>query len=724
MKVLSDHCKIDFHVHSPASSDYQGIRGPRGYASLAHAFVDADVSGIVLTDHNTINGYQEYQRTVKMARDALRIMIERDDSQEFVKELKDEVEAYNRLNVLPGVEISVYPNIHIILIFNPSVVENITYFLRDTLELGDAVDRGDPDVASKHSVLVVLDKAAEQFGDKFFCILPHVESSKGVWKELDRMARADIVKDERVIAIQFSNPDTVQHINQILNNPQYKRKQPLSFIQASDFHGSPNVKPASSYSVLNLTSDLSFTSLRESLGDPSCIRNSWEFVDEQMKHYVKGRKIISFDFNDKLDVSPERETEMEKALCAVLNTPKSILRLNLFNVAETADKGGEIIATLIETLTTKLDPPDPFGFQVVQFHQSSTRQRFCVKPQRNSKLRIFDSLCWIADVDKPRPAKAFEIESVVGGNFYHRYGKINQESLVSASTQILRASNSFPAIPIASRLDSCLCKNKLAYCQARLIRPSYSKDISTVFGVENGYWDSDFFLIRHDLDIKGGRLGKQRDYYRFSAPSFPFKNRSKQETVNTNANSLLVSLGGGVNVINANRPLYAPFPVFEISFVNANDASTEQVKKRILGLAAWLKSSFVLWYITALHQTDDLFDVMLKEKRVPMPIDLSVFEKLGVFANNVYTEEKKLLISISKENPSKEDRKKFSIIIKAHNEAVSKNMRQIDIEVLRSVAVSHDEIEEMYRVLRELNLYDYGISTDFDNFIKEVEQFK
>jgi hypothetical protein len=448
------------------------------------------------------------------------------------------VDCFNRLQVLPGVEVSVYPNVHVILVFHPQVVSEVNDFLRNDMELGDAVDNGDPEVRSKHSVLVLLDKASARFSDKYFCILPHVESTKGVWQELDRSVRADIVKDDRILAAQFSNPETISMINQVMANPQYKRKTPLAFIQASDYHGSPNVKPASAYSILKVAQPFTYDSLRTVLSDPSCVRNCFEYVDEQLNDYVSGHKVLSFDFINNLDLTTEQEANICKALCALINTSNTLLLLNLKNVSETADKGGEVIAASVRCWAKKLDPPEMFNFQVAQFHQTNSRQRFCIKVTRNSKLRLFESLCWINDSGTVRPGKSWEIEHLVCKNAYIRFGKVNQDSLAAASTQILRVSSSFPAIPIATRLQELVSQERTVQLKGNLLKAVFSTEIGDDLGFNNGFADGDYYMYEPKLGLKGGRLGKQRDYFRFTAPVFPYRNRVKLETANVSENSL------------------------------------------------------------------------------------------------------------------------------------------------------------------------------------------
>ena len=120
MKPSEYDLKIDLHVHSPASFDYLGDKSSHGYAALVEAFVNENVDVIALTDHNTISGYIEYSKQVELSRETYRLMAARDDKASIVQELKSEVERFDKLLVFPGIEISAYPNVHLIFIFDIS----------------------------------------------------------------------------------------------------------------------------------------------------------------------------------------------------------------------------------------------------------------------------------------------------------------------------------------------------------------------------------------------------------------------------------------------------------------------------------------------------------------------------------------------------------------------------------------------------------------------------
>ena len=720
MKTTEHKTKVDLHVHSPASIDYIGNKGARCYADLVKAFVDEDVDAIAITDHNTINGYIEYSRQADMSRETYRLMSIREDNSEVVKQLKSEMDRFDRLRVFPGVEITAYPGIHVILLFDNSVVEQVTAFLTQDLELGESVKHGDPKKCSKQSVVALLDLASKRFGDRFFCILPHVETSKGAWSVLEGSARVDIFRDERVMAAQFSNPETVQHISKVITNGTYKRTSPLAFIQASDYHGDPNVRPASQFSMLKANKALGFDELRKTLNVPASVRCSHEFVEERLEKFLDDREQVQFEFTNKFEIEPATRKDLARALCGILNTRGAVIRLDLLNVSETGGGGADQVSKLFHDLARDLDPADAFPFTIRQFHQSTSRQRFCITIDRNSKLRLTEGICWVVEAAKPQPAPAWRIEQIVAQGHYSRVGRNKQKALESASTNLIRVSNAFPAMPIAARLEPLLSRNLCGELDFEMVDPNYPSSLDDDLGCTNGFIEGDFIQIRPDLDLKGGRLREQRDYFRFCAPEYKYAGRSIEKGEAVGPHCALVFPEGGANYVSTQRTIYAPFPVFRIKLPKNHNLGPKADEEMALGFTAWMKSSFLLWYLNSIYQTDDIFDVLIQKRRVPITRDEKFVRSLSVFAKNIIITEHSILKATAKVEPSKEERARNLELVNKHNSSVRANMRLIDRDIFQHLGFNAYEVEEVYRVLRALDLYDYDIGSSLKDFVKEV----
>lgn len=722
MSTQEQSLKIDLHVHTPASKDYVGCRSAKGYSELVKAFVQERVDVIAITDHNTINGYIEYVRQVADTKEAFRLMLARDENSQAVKDLKNEIEQYERLQVIPGVEITVYPNIHVILIFSDSVVDQVTDFLKNDLSLGEAVDAGDPKKCSKESVISMLDLAQARFEGNFFCILPHVETSKGAWEELAGEARAELFRDQRVVAAQFSSPATVEHISKVLANGAYKRKTPLGFIQCSDYHGDPNVKPASQFTVLKKSKLISFEELKSSLADSKCVRCSHEFVEERMAKFLKSRHQVTFEFTNRFEMDEGRKNDLAKALCGILNSENAVIRINLFNVTDSNAYGAEPISKLIRDLQNELDPNDGFDFVIAQFHQSASRQRYLISIDENTKIRLLGGICWVVDGPTPQPAKAWRVEQIVARAHFHRVGKSKQKTLESASTQLIRVSNSFPAMAIWARIGPMLSRARSTKFGITFHAPDYPSELEEDLGYPNGLSEGDFIQLRPDINVQGGRLNDQRSYYRFSAPVFCYSGRKAVEAKLVGPNCAILFPGGGINYVLNALPIYGTTPVCVASVESESNLNSKETSQFMLGFTAWMKSSFVLWYVSSIYQTNDIFQVLMQKRPFPLTNDDQFIQSLSVYAQNIIMAENATLRASAHMGSNKEERLRISEQIRKHNESSIANLRLIDKEIFRHLAFDEDEIREVYRALRKLDLYDYEIGASIDDFVKEVSQ--
>ena len=706
--------KLDLHVHTPASIDYKGGSGQKAFKELLEAYHEQDVDLIAITDHNTIQGYLDYCKYREQANQVYQLMLGRDESSEIISQLAGEVQCYSKVAVLPGVEISVYPGIHLILVFEPAVVGAVTAFLRDDLGLGEAVTTGDPAKVSQLSAVAVIEKAEELFSDQFFCILPHVESSKGGWKDLVGQPRADLFKHNSVLAVQFLNPDTRIHIKKALGNSDYKRIRPFKFIQASDYHGAPSVKPAQQFSIVASEVPLDWRQLRNALIGDDEFRSSCEHVEERLQKYLKGRPQLQIEFQNNMSLNEERRNDLMQSLSALLNTPHCTLRINLFNAVETKEKGSDAIVELIKDLTKSLDSADPFAFNIAQFHDSDTRQRFCIEVPTSSRIRLWSNIAWIAGENGvARPAKAWEIERQVSQSFYNRYGKEKQRSLVRASGELLMISNSFPAFSIASRIDRLLSKERLPGFSASF-EVSESRSGKRESGVfSNGFVKGDHYAVGEHGLLKGGRLAKQNDYYRFTTPLFRQNESHADGVFRLKEPSVLLTTNGAATFSDEILPVYCSAPVFVIT---SNSEDDFMKKDQLLGLVAFLKSSFLLWYSSTIHQTDDIFDLVISNKRMPMPVDVNWLSSLSKYSRNIILSEKGFLSANDDLMEHKKDKQVLTKNIEEHNGSVLDNIHLIDKEVFRYLEFDKNEVNEVFRVLKELDLYDYGISEILPEF--------
>jgi hypothetical protein len=176
-EVPGNWFEVDFHVHSPCSVDFQGAgKNEDGYIWLLEQAKLAKLDIIVITDHNDIAGYE---KLVEIENDLRRTKktLERNNSQ-IPDTVLSQISLYDQILVLPGVELDVYPNLHLIVIFDPQRTDEISNFLNNAGYTKEF--RGD-EKSSKHGKWSFDDAAQEAEKINAILIAAHVDSNKGLY---------------------------------------------------------------------------------------------------------------------------------------------------------------------------------------------------------------------------------------------------------------------------------------------------------------------------------------------------------------------------------------------------------------------------------------------------------------------------------------------------------------------------------------------------------------
>lgn len=109
--------KVDFHAHSPGSYDFSSEEGIEksedkpSYDEWLNTYIESDIDLVVVTDHDSVNGYFE------------------------IKSIYDQLEAelQNRISVLPGIEVTSNQNIHVLGIFSENTAESVLHKIKEDL---------------------------------------------------------------------------------------------------------------------------------------------------------------------------------------------------------------------------------------------------------------------------------------------------------------------------------------------------------------------------------------------------------------------------------------------------------------------------------------------------------------------------------------------------------------------------------------------------------------
>ncbi len=166
-------CKVDLHLHTPASSDYQDQHA--SYLDILRQAQNRDLDVIAFTDHNTVAGFR-----------AMRQEITDLELLERLKRLKpaekQRLHEYRKLQqsvlTLPGFEFTATFGFHILGIFSPDTpLRAIEHVLLNLSIPSAQLDEGSSNVGASADVLTAYREIASAGG---LAIAAHANSTHGV----------------------------------------------------------------------------------------------------------------------------------------------------------------------------------------------------------------------------------------------------------------------------------------------------------------------------------------------------------------------------------------------------------------------------------------------------------------------------------------------------------------------------------------------------------------
>lgn len=264
--------KVDLHIHTPASQDYQ--QDNVTFLDILREAERKDIDILAFTDHNTVAGY----RTMKDEMENLELLeklgrltnVEHQRLQEYRR-------LFERILLLKGVEFTATFGFHILGIFDPDTPIRDLEFLLLKLNIPvDKLDEGATDVGATADVLTAYRLIDEAGG---ITIAAHANSSHGVALQgiqFGGQTRIAFTQDEHLHALEVTDLEkkgrktTARFFDG--SKPEYPRR--MRCIQGSDAHRLTRESEKSRHLGIGdrvtevLLSEKSFDALREVfLGD-------------------------------------------------------------------------------------------------------------------------------------------------------------------------------------------------------------------------------------------------------------------------------------------------------------------------------------------------------------------------------------------------------------------------------------------------------------------------
>lgn len=312
---MSNCFKFDLHIHTPASSCYKGTKDDSEYIEILRTAQKQNLSLIAITDHNTIDGYLHLMEIKQEKISRIKVLDEYKGTSsqlcDAVKLIENELKLFDSVYIVPGVEITLDPGIHIQVFSHPQEYEKLSELL-NAIGYTEGKRGADSEYSIDYDVKRFL-ALSELEG--LLVVAPHVDSSNGLNNSaLSGQYRSEIMKLDILTAFSCNSVSQKEKlISLFTSDPHYKRTGIPAFINCSDAHAAKDV--GSKYSFFR-ADKCDFISLVEALNNPAdrILDTDEDYILKSIKKIKENESCFFLDTLTNVD-----ETRLATILCACLN---------------------------------------------------------------------------------------------------------------------------------------------------------------------------------------------------------------------------------------------------------------------------------------------------------------------------------------------------------------------------------------------------------------------
>ena len=329
---------MDLHLHTPASSDYQGPDVT--YLDILRRSEARGLDIIAFTDHNTVAGYRQMMEEIQQLE-----MLE--SLNRLTEDERSRLEEYRRLlqkvTVFPGFEFTATLGFHILGIFTPEKsVREIEHLLLSLNIPSEQLDDGSVTVGATADVLTAYRLIDEAGG---LAIAAHANSTHGVAMRgfgFGGQTKIAYTQDSHLHALEVTDlglkgrRTTAAFFNG--TKPEYPRR--MHCIQGSDAHRirtDPQNKKnlgVGDRATQVMLPEVSFQALKELFisNDFALTRPHWPAAEEDFDFIQRAREdgpSINQDFHESMTVRGGRLYKIIADVCAFANSNGGTLYIGL-----------------------------------------------------------------------------------------------------------------------------------------------------------------------------------------------------------------------------------------------------------------------------------------------------------------------------------------------------------------------------------------------------------
>ncbi len=696
---MNEYLKADLHVHTPASDCYIGKKCDETYVSILEKAKSENIGILAITDHNTLKGYEklmelkckfitEYEVLTKYVASGIL------GSAEILTQLQRKIELFNSVYIIPGVEITVNPGVHVLVLSSEESMEDIKGLL---LKLGYSNDKQGFDSFVPNMDVKEFLEQVELRGKIVIC--PHVDRDKGIYNVLNGAYRAHIFKSSVINGFTCNSVNQLRNIkNDLFKQPDYRRTSPLAFINASDAHDIDSI--GSKYSFFKLTTQPLFESLVSAFCNPE--QSISDDNNPKLKSII--RKCI--ESGKAVVLTTANKEELVKSICAVLNNGYGHILIgvtqdiDIFGVQSTKN---DLELLFFSTLNDIAVEGGQATCQLIMEEIGSGRAIGIVTLSSEGRKIWYDntqSVYIFKEEGKIGKANIKDIERIIYNNIITDLKECDKKINSEIDSIVLRCEylrNNVKKYELANKISIASLPFAI-YADLQFIsgNSTIGKYWEKFTKTGNGYSDGNAVIIPK------AQTRLEDAYLRCTSPFMDIDETDTDRFQKFSYPAIIMSCDGGCFLVEKNEwYLISQYDVLIIT-LNKNGRADNISLHAIL---AWLKSSALAWYSLWRFDSINLFSNKAIMKAL-LPHKEMLIEN-EILANSIkkITVLEKDYLDKCRELINNEDL--FEEITNKHNLKVLEIAREIDSIINRKYEFSTNDINMISDTIKSHNIFDY-----------------
>ena len=686
--------QADLHIHTPASKCFKDSKDDSTFFEILKEAKKKNLSIIAITDHNSIEGYKKLIELKEKIQEELIVLEEISDSELATKKrkvLKTQLNYFENLLIIPGIEFEVNNGIHLLCLFNPETnIQKIEEFLNAG---GYSIEDYGFENANKISKWDIFQFFEESKTYDCIIIDAHTDSDKGILETIPKgNSRAHCFSNAVLRGVCYNSEKQRSLLEKtIKDSAEYQREIPMAFIKSSDSHKINDIGKSVTFFQLE---DLNFDEFKKAFSNPL------EYISTTIpaiKNIV--RKILTT--GKFLTIISLENNKLKESICAFNNSKGGYILLGVNELGgidgfqdEKTDDVINYVEEAEKTLSHKIN------YEINAYPVQYGRFIVIINIKKGDKLIDIngDGVIYVFDSKGIKVLSADEIERAIEQRITSQLQNKILKRLTKIELESIEIKNSLFSFPVIQKFEQNSININKVVSELNLIEPlKLSKEqILTlkeyVSTKENGKSKGNIFYFR---DLIEPRLNSA--YLRISVPKYYLKgieNHTKKFV------HIIGVPGGGTFYSTKKIEQYNKHGLGIFEFYSKNNNYSNKF------IVSFLKSSFFLWYFNFKFDSIDFYNPKKFNKILFPIINLKNPEQ----RKHIENIEEMFDLIIEKENNFlmknvRIENDDYAQIIDNHNQEVSEHYCEIDTNIYKLMKLNDDEIGIIESSLLANNIY-------------------